>query len=290
MDISINSGYFRRRREGGAPRGEEECALLCKAGGISILDATPNYFLEEDWEGKTQRFAEFLAKNGMAVGQSHAPFNRYRKEATEVFRKKLERCLSMAAMLGAKQIVIHADDYVAPQGKAYDSEAACRFAYEFYAPFVEKAAKLGIGVAVENLFEDGLCGAERSRCTSTVEEVLRIVELFGEKAVSVCWDFGHAAAAYGEQMLTALQKVAPLVTCTHVHDNYFWQDLHLPVFHGKVDWEEEVRCLCQAGYKGNFTFEYVYGTLADEAAVDFLRYQKKAVTVLLQNAGFSVNG
>lgn len=288
MEISVNSDYFRRCRNG-AVRSAEECALLCKAGGFSVLDCTPGLLAQEDWESRTQHLSEFLKAEGLRVEQSHAPFNRYSQEPAEAFREKLRRAFRTAAILGARRIVIHADEYHAPEGE-YDSEAACRFAYDFFAPFVEMAKKDGLGVAVENLFEDGLTGAGRSRCTSTVEEVLRVVELFHDEAVSVCWDFGHAAVSYGEGMLAPLRQAAPLVTCTHVHDNYLQQDMHLPLFHGKIDWEAQVRCLREAGYAGAFTFEYVYGTLPDAAAVDFLQYQRRAAAELLREAGFPVNG
>lgn len=279
MDIAVNSGYFRRKYEGGE-RTDLACARLCRQGGFSYIDCSPGCIEEEDWQSRAATLAEGLHKEGITVIQSHAPFNRYRREPEDVFREKLRRAFHTAAILGARHIVIHADEYVCPPGE-YDSEAACRYAYEFFAPFVELAQNLGIGVAVENLFEDRP-GQGRSRCTSTVEEIRRILELFHTPTVGCCWDFGHAATAFGGGMLTELEKIAPAVTCTHVHDNYLNGDLHLPLFLGKTDWRPQIGCLRSVGYPGFFTYEFVYGCMPEEVIPSFLHFQREAALALLR--------
>ncbi len=138
---------------------------------------------------------EFFRKEGITVEQSHAPFNRYDREDDSIFKEKMRRAFTIESVIGAERIVIHADEYSVPKGE-YVSEDACRYAYDYFAPFVELASKLGIGVAVGNLFKDGMGGGYRSRCTSATEEILRILELFNDPSVTCCWDFGHAAVAF----------------------------------------------------------------------------------------------
>lgn len=274
MEIAINSGYFRRIYGSDKKRTDLECALLCKKGGFSLIDCSPAFLTDEDWLEKAKVLSEELKRGGITVEQSHAPFNRYSREPDDVFKEKLRRSFLTAAELGAKRIVIHADEYVCEK-ENYDSETACRFTYEFFAPFVELAQKCGIGVAVENLFEDEP-GKGRNRCTSTVEEILRILELFNTPDVTCCWDFGHAAVAFGENMLKELKKIGEHVTCTHVHDNYKSEDTHLPIFLGKTDWNAHMDYLKKIGYKGAFTYEFVYGCIPECVIEDFLKFQYNA--------------
>ena len=59
--------------------------------------------------------------------------------------------------------------------------------------------------------------------------------------------------------------------CTHVHDNYYAKDLHLPPFMGDANWEELMQTLKEIGYKGDLTFEMVYGNLTNEGVMPFMK-------------------
>lgn len=279
MQIAINSGYFRKIFDSDKTRTDLECARLCKKGGFSHIDCSPNFLKDSDWQDQAKKLAADLESEGIIVEQSHAPFNRYNREPESQFKEKLRRSFLTAAELGAKNIVIHADEYVCEKG-TYDSEAACRFAYDYFAPFVELAQKNGIGVAVENLFEDGI-HCKRDRCTSTTDEILRIIELFNTPEVSCCWDFGHAAVSFGDNMLDELKKVGGHVTCTHVHDNYKNSDTHLPIFLGKINWKAHMDYLRKILYKGAFTFEFVYGVIPENLIDDFLKFQYNAAQFIV---------
>ena len=64
------------------------------------------------------------------------------------------------------------------------------------------------------------------RCCSTAEEVITIIDSFRDPNVTCCWDFGHAAVAFRENMLEELKKVGNRLSSTHVHDNNMRADLH----------------------------------------------------------------
>ena len=104
--------------------------MLCKAGGFSWIDCSPKFLTDEHWQDKAKKLSEDLARENIKVEQSHAPFNRYAHEPDDVFKEKLRRSVITAAEIGAKRIVIHADEY--DYSKGYDSEKACRFAYEYF--------------------------------------------------------------------------------------------------------------------------------------------------------------
>ena len=48
MNIAINNGYFRKRYESSDLRDEQETALLCKKGGFSVLDCSPDCLTDEN--------------------------------------------------------------------------------------------------------------------------------------------------------------------------------------------------------------------------------------------------
>ena len=222
---------------------------------------------------------------GLGIEQTHAPYNRYAGEDPAVFSEKLRHAFETAVLLGAKRIVIHADEYRSTK-RAYRSENAVRYAYDFFAPFVEYALKNDLGVAIENVFEDGYL--DMPRCCSDVDELIELIDRYNDPGVTCCWDFGHAACAYGEKMLDALKKVGTRLSCTHVHDNKFVDDLHLPPYFGKVDWTSHMRYLKELGYTGAFTYEFVYGLLPRALKPDYIALSLKTAHHLATSGGFDI--
>ena len=56
-----------------------------------------------------------------------------------------------------------------------------------------------------------------------------------------------------------------------MHDNYYGKDLHLFPFLGELDLPACVKILKDAGYAGEFTYEFVYDRIPDEFLPDVLR-------------------
>lgn len=283
MKLSIMPAYFSRKRSGTGHRSMLECVELCKNAGFDVIDfgAVNGCNLNNDgWEKDAHRLAEDIAKLGVVIDQAHAPFE-YKKYANmDVFKESLRRTFEGSAICGVKNIVIHADIYE-KHYQEYKSDEALTAMYDFYAPYVEQAKKQGLGVAVENLFEYGIPAGERRRFTSTVEEQIAIIDKFNDPCVTACWDFGHGYVAYGEDHIAALEKLEGRLSCTHVHDNYYKKDLHLPPFMGNIKWEDVMAYLKKANYKGTFTFEPVYGTQPDELVVSFVESLYKTGEYLL---------
>lgn len=280
MKLAMNPAYIRRRRDG-TLREETEIFKLCYDAGFSEYDYSPNVSAD-DWEERTKRLADFVGNMGGQVHQSHAPMNRYAKVDLAVFTEKVYRLIKASAIMGAKYVVIHADEYWAPDGKEFAPEDALAWITEYYRPMVEYAANLGLTIAVENLFEDG-CGprkGERSRYTHYVEEVIAVMDAFREYGAGCCWDYGHGHVAYGKADVEAIQKLAPRIVCTHVHDNYYGKDLHLIPYFGDIDWTAHMKLLREAGYTGNLSLELVYGSYPDAMVEDMLHYAYRAAETL----------
>ncbi len=271
MRLSINLPYVAGPRFGGREYAFPEAAARCRDAGFRVLDVTPK-LADDGWRARVAADAAAIRNMGMDISQTHAPYNRYKKAPAEEFAELFRRAFEAAHVMGVRQIVVHGDEY-RDYADGFDPAAACDHMYGFLAPYADLAARNGFSVAIENLFEetDVASEKERSRFTSRVEELLALVDRFGDaKTVGVCWDFGHAHVAFGDGMLEELKKVGGRLIATHVHDNYYRRDLHLPPFAGDVDWESHMRYLAQIGYAGDLTYELVYGRLPEALTADFL--------------------
>jgi len=274
MKLGINLDHLVKDRGGITVEELVDKAVYCRDLGFTSLDWVTDVN-RPDWEDRAKAFREAADARGIVVHQSHAPFNRYRKAPMDEFAVEMDRTIRAAAILGAKYIVIHGDEYRMAPGEVYDSKRVHEWVYDFLVPYVELARSLGIGVALENLFEDDGNDAPRSRHCSTVEELLMLIERFGE-GVSCCWDFGHGRLSFGDDgAFESFKVLFPHITCTHVHDNYYGKDLHLPPFLGDLEWEKYIRFMKENGYAGNFTYELGYGHKEGPIMHEFLLFVKK---------------
>ena len=267
MELSFSLDYLRKKREPASTRSIEEIAELCRRAGFRYADYSPD-FCADDWKKLAYYDREVLDRAEICIEQTHAPFNRYRRYNDELFWVYYRRLFEASKILGAKYVVVHADEYSTVSGR-YDQNEILNFTYDYLAPFVEYAEKNGMTVAIENLFEDKTRYCPqidgRSRCTSTTEELKAIIERFNTPSVACCWDFGHAKCSFGKDaMLAAMKELGKYIVCTHVHDNYYEKDLHLMPFTGDIPWEAHLVALKEMGYRGKLSFEFAYGTLPDK--------------------------
>lgn len=270
MKLSVNANYMKKTLSG-IGRTPEECVKLARDAGFEVIDYSINA-LADTWEREACEVRRAADKYGVLIEQSHAPMNRYSRLAHEDFIVYHDRAVEAARIMGNKHIVFHADEYFMPECGPYDPEAALKESCEVIAPHVEKCIKYDIGVGIENLFEDGYrCPhGVRSRYCSTVEELLLTIGYFNDALVGCCWDFGHARVAFGREGMTdAMKKLGKHIICTHTHDNH-GTDSHQPPFHGDIRWELEMAAMREFGYRGNLTFEMVYGNFPDELLPRFL--------------------
>ena len=265
MELSMHLNYV-MSRVFGEKLSISEAARLCRNSGFGYVDYSPDV-QKDDWKECAYRDKEVLDKAGIKVEQTHAPFNRYRQYDDDKFWTYYSRLFEASSILGAKYVVVHADEY--RTFDRYDEHEILDFTYEYLAPHVDYASSHGMTVAVENVFEDNnyrwplIDG--KSRFTSRIEELLSVIEKFASPNVACCWDFGHAKCAYGNEGMTgALEKVGKYVVCTHVHDNYYDKDLHVPPFLGETDWQSNMAMLKKVGYTGKLSFEPGYGSTPKE--------------------------
>ncbi|MBR3691836.1 MAG: sugar phosphate isomerase/epimerase [Clostridia bacterium] len=263
MHLSVNATYFKKRIN--APdRTVEEALRLCAEGGFRHFDLSC-----EDRE-EAARLGEFCALHGLSVGQSHIPYNRYKKADYGEFSARMMQAAACAAEMSSPILVVHGDEFDFG-AQEFTLERGLAFNRRLFSPLVDFAAKKGMRVAFENVFLEEKHKDTYRFCAKT-EELMSLVESFPADLVGICWDSGHAMMSYGDGHIAALSEVAHRVIATHIHDNYSARDLHLPPFMGRCNWPAFMDALRGGGYEGNLSLELHYGAMPEDISLEWVRW------------------
>ncbi len=240
----------------------------CAAAGFLVQDigfcdairpGKPNDLARYDWEARIDEIGEAAARLGVEFSQAHLPYGDFFVAATPktaretaLFREMIRRGLVACSRLGVKWAVAHPlTDTIHAE---YDPDVNLATNHDFWAPYVEFAAKLGTGIAFENMPES-IGGKVKRRYGATISELIALVDSFDSPAAGVCWDFGHAQMVYRDQP-RALRRLGDYLKATHVQDNKGDRDAHLiPFIGGNIAWEAIMPTLVEIGYAGDFIFE-----------------------------------
>ena len=262
MNVSVNCQHFLNASPGEPARTLEEALLLCAEGGFRYFD------LAEEDIARAEEIAAFMSVNGLYVGQSHMPYNRYKREDYAGFSARVLRFAECARRLGSPILVVHGDefDFV---NETFTLERAREFNVRLFTPLAEFAAAHGMRIAFENVFVEHN-RQDTYRFSSKTEEILSLLEAFPRDLVGICWDSGHAKVSYGREHVEALARVADRVIATHIHDNYYDRDLHLPPFMGNCNWPEFMCALRSGGFDGNLSLELHYDRVPQSIASEWV--------------------
>ncbi len=251
MDFGIAPSYFMRHVDGEKPISIFDAIDLSVRHGFRAMLLSSRMPREQ-----AEAVREHLEKSRAYAHQTHLPYYRY--EASVDYGevgKRLLSCAESSRTLGADIMVAHADEF--DFSVEYTPERALDFNRRLFEPVVNFAAKHGMRVAFENVFED----MGRGRYGSRTEELLSVCDAFSSDTVGVCWDFGHGKMQYPDEYIAAFDAVADRVICTHLHDNYYYKDLHVPPFLGNTDFGALMKIYKKKCPAVPLTLELVYGTL-----------------------------
>lgn len=269
MEYGINIKYLARQ----SPL--SKVAEIVARAGIKNLDCSLD-FNNDNWEQALYHDLALYEKNGLSVHQTHAPFNRYGLHGDK-HKEYIWRTLKATKAFGAKYMVVHGDEFDF-DNMQYTPQNALEYNYEFFAPYVEEAEKLGLKIAFETVFEDGFNNTHRFCANS--DDLLALIRKFNTDTVCCCWDFGHAGVSFKEKHSEKILEFGDLIQCTHVHDCGHDLDLHLVPFHGENNWNSCMGAMRKIGYSGSLTFEMVYGSIPDNMLESFVDYLVKTADSL----------
>lgn len=263
MKLSTTTLFYGPRPDGSVGPVLESIRRIHKAGfrDLDLNFAWTRRFqtelYHEDWKEWTVRCGELIRELGMTVSQAHAPFYNvidpdypYREEEEEMVR----RSILSAAQLGAESIVIHGGSHTYSCNYRKNREDNM----EYLKPHLELAAKHGIKIAVENLFDvnDLEKRVRVPRYLADPEDLVELVDALKKDFdnIGIVWDFGHANLMHWDQP-EALRMIGHRLIATHVQDNYGVIDDHLLPYLGTTDWEPIMKTLKEIDYQGAFAYE-----------------------------------
>ena len=263
MKLSTTTLFYGPRPDGSVAPMMDSIRRIHKAGFRDVdlnfawtrRRQTELYF--DGWRDWIKQCKELIEELGMTVSQSHAPFYNvidpaypYREEEEEMVR----RSIIVAAELGAGIVVIHGGSI--PYRADYKKNKMENM--EYFKPHLELAAKYGVTIAIENLFDENDL-QKRVRVPRYLADPEDLIDLVDSLHVSydnvgIVWDFGHANLMNWNQP-ECLEMIGKRLIATHVQDNYGVVDDHLLPFLGNVEWEPIMKILKKIGYEGAFAYE-----------------------------------
>ena len=274
MNLSINPRHFMQAAVWEEGRNILEAVELVKNAGFTHLD------LEAETQEEADSLTSYLHENQLNVIQTHIPFNRYRRLESELFHKNVMNSAAYAHQMGSKILVVHGDEFNYKE-KAYTTKEALEYNYRFFYDLVEYASSHGMKVAFENTFQEATMTI-KPHFGSIVDDLCALVNRYQSDSVGICWDTGHARVQYGARDMDALKVAGERVICTHIHDNYYDQDLHAFPFLGNIDWKKLMETLKEISYRGDLSFEFVYDHLPKALAPDYLKLLYRTGEYLLR--------
>lgn len=211
-------------------------------GGFTTLDTNlcemlnpTNSLLKEDWPVYVRSILELKKGFDLIYNQAHAPYGLTAEALHPLFERSLEIC----AVLGIPVLVVH------PFPTSVEENVAA------FTPYIARAGALGISLAFENLNKEGEL--------TELDDLVRLVDAFGEKTAGICWDTGHAHMC-GHDMVEDIKKMGSRLVATHIADNHGQHDEHLLPFFGTIAWEGVVKALSEEGFEGQLSLECMFFT------------------------------
>lgn len=294
MKLSTTTLFYGPRPDGSVAPMMESIRRIHKAGFRDVdlnfawtrRRQTELYF--DNWKEWIKQCRGLLDELGMTVSQTHAPFYNvidpaypYREEEEEMVR----RSIIAAGELGAGIVVIHGGSVnYRPDYQKNKIENM-----EYLKPHIELAAKCGVTIAIENLFdENDLQKRVRvPRYLADPEDLIDLVDSLHAlyENVGIVWDFGHANLMNWNQP-ECLEMIGKRLIATHVQDNYGVVDDHLLPYLGNIEWEPIMKTLKKIDYEGAFAYETHKMTdrLPDPMIDAMLRYSFELGNYLLSLA------
>lgn len=260
MQISTMTSTFSKRRNSPDFISVIDSIHKCKDAGFSVLDLNlcamqrnESEFNADTWYERAVALREEAEKIGVTFCQSHLPYRAgnnalYSPTADEEFFKMITyRALEISSIAGARWAIAH--PAYANGISCEDTEAQLKANHLIFDEVVEKANNLGVGIAFENMADKN-----KRKFGSMATELVSLVDSFNKAVVGVCWDFGHAAIMY-ENQVEGIRRVGNRLKAVHVADNWGINDDHILPFEGLNKWEEIMKALREIGFDGNMVFE-----------------------------------
>jgi sugar phosphate isomerase/epimerase len=240
---------------------EDAIRIIAKAGydayDISLFSMLrdDDIFNSDAYLDYTHKLKAIADECGIICNQAHAPFPSSKADDSynQTIFHRIVRSMEIAAVLGAKQIIVHPVQHLYyPENAAELQQMNLRF-YTALIPYCEK---FGIKVALENMFQrDPRRGVLITSTCNEPGEFSAYLDALPSEHFTACLDIGHCGLI-GQDPANFIRKLGhDRLGALHVHDNDFHRDAHTMPLMGALDWNAITDALADIRYKGEFTLE-----------------------------------
>lgn len=201
-------------------------------------------------------------QTGVAIGQMHAPFPVWFKDAEPAINDHivmaLDKCFAVCEYVGCPAIVVHPVQR-STREKEWDTNLMI---YRRLIPIIQKYK--GVKICLENIFRRRPGRIIEGRLANAVD-ACRMIDLLNAEAggdyFGFCLDVGHANLT-NRNIKEFVKELGHRLTILHIHDNNGLDDLHMipysylstPASH-VCDWQGFVEGLKEINYPGVLAFE-----------------------------------
>lgn len=236
--------------------GQAEAVRMIAAAGFDAADVSMfdepynNWMYLDGFEEHVKEIRQAAKEAGIRLNQAHAPFPTMKdkdKDFNEKRMAQVKRAIEIAGMLEIPNIVVH------PVVFKKQMKAKNLAMYHELQPVAERA---GVKIALENMW--GWDTRRNIICKNVCSDAKGLAEYYDAldpDRFTVCLDLGHVGLV-GDYEADAIRALgANRLTCLHVHDTDYRNDLHTLPYCGRLPWKEIMEALGAIGYTGDLTFE-----------------------------------
>lgn len=229
-----------------------------RAGDFDKADSIFDHPMKEILEHFVPEFTQ-IKKNGLVVGQAHAPFPTYvpgKPESLDRIISIITNCLKFCQIAEIPYLVVHGvKDPNLPQ-KTLDA-----YNDRLYSSLIPTLLEGNTVVCAENLWNrdpedyNKLTPAHGSNADAIVAFIDDMNARAGKEVFGLCLDLGHLNLL-GLDPAEYIHKLGKRIKVLHIHDNNGGpDDQHLAPFTGTLDFDAAMKALAEVGYAGDLSFE-----------------------------------
>lgn len=194
--------------------------------GVEVGDFADPDLLEGEWRARWQEIRFLLEEipGGVTMHGPRSDLNPGLRDRglTAFCRQRFRLALEVAAEMHAETVVFHTGFNPMIRSPGFEGRWIKRSA-AFWRDLAEEAALLGVGIALENLWEPR-------------PEIQRdLIDAVGSPLVRACFDVGHSNVYSREPPERWVSCLGGRLGCVHLHNNDGREDSHSPLEEGTVD-------------------------------------------------------
>lgn len=180
-----------------------------------------------------KRLREALDKEGLDI-TIHAPYMDLSPGALDeriraVTVERFKQVLNIASILKPLAIVFH-PGYDRWRYNGHEA-TWLKQSLKTWRPLVERAKKLGLLLAIENVFEE------------RPDTLKALINAIGSDNIKICFDIGHFTLFSQVSLEEWYEALSPFIVELHLHDNHGKEDDHIAIGDGVVNFKGLFRLL-----------------------------------------------